>query len=160
MPNKVSKRDCDHLMRDILDCAGTARYFDRSEKNEDFFKRIEDSPEELRALEFLESKKYIYTDKNPVSHKILRIRIKDTGFTYFEDAAEKRREKQVSWTQYIITTVIATLGLILAAISIIWQMITWNAERSATSDGTPSVEVLAERQKEQTHTHLVKLELV
>ncbi len=122
MPKKVSRRECRKIMADLLARLGPSLYLDR-EENETFFQSLQPDHGIRPALLYLEAKGYLKLGISPVSQKLYRISITDKGRTYFEDAAQARREKQVSWTQYVITTVIAVLGLLVAIAAVLLQVL-------------------------------------
>lgn len=117
---KVSKRECDALMRNILALDRTGRTVDLT-ADRDFFRDVQENERIYKTLKYLEAKGHISCSHNPVSHKLLQIRVTDSGVTYFEDNAEITRKERIEWIRYIITTAIAVVALITAITSIILQ---------------------------------------
>lgn len=117
---KVSKRQCDQMMREIIPRMDQYKNVERP-TCQDFLEAIQEDLEKNRTLDFLESKGYISCIRNQVSGNLLRIHIEKPGIAYFEDIAEASRTKRIEWIRYIVTTGIAVAALITAIVSIILQ---------------------------------------
>lgn len=73
------------------------------------------------VVEVLRSMGYVTYRKNP-DGRICEINLTDSGKCYFEKKKDISHEKRVEWIRYIITTVIAALALIIAAIALAAQL--------------------------------------
>lgn len=73
------------------------------------------------VVEILRSMGYVTYSRNP-DGRIYEINLTDSGKCYFEKKKDISHEKRVEWIRYIITTLIAILALIIAAISLSAQL--------------------------------------
>ena len=73
------------------------------------------------VVEVLRSMGYVTYSKNP-DGRICEINLTDSGKCYFEKKKDISHEKRIEWIRYIITTVIAALALIIAAIALAAQL--------------------------------------
>lgn len=120
MPNKVSKRQFNKMMKELIARMDQYKNVERP-ISQNFLEAVQEDSAQKIALEFLEAKGFISCIKNQVSDNLLRIHVEKTGVTYFEDTAEVLRTKRIEWIRYIITTAIAVSALITAIVSIILQ---------------------------------------
>lgn len=120
MPKKVSKRQCDKMMKELIARMDQYKNVERPAQ-QNFLEDVQEDSAQRIALEFLEAKGFISCTKNQVSGNLLRIHVEKPGITYFEDIAETSRAKRIEWIRYIITTAIAVAALITAIVSIILQ---------------------------------------
>lgn len=111
MTSRIGKDKRDNIMREILILQDANKLIDIS-KAPDFFANLQGSENAQDALTYLEAKGFISCSRNPVSHKLLQIRVTEIGITYFEDAEEILHEKRVESIRYWITTAIAIIALI------------------------------------------------
>lgn len=143
MTKRVKNQALIKLMRQLHERKNEYNQLDLV-NNREFFQGLQDEPETWKTLTFLEAKGYIKLAQNPVTHKLLQIQVTARGTTYFEDIAEQRREKRVSWIQYVVTTVIAILALLVAVASLVWQIYTWHYQLpsflASLSEKTQSIE--------------------
>lgn len=120
MTPRIRKDKRDSIMREILTRQDANKLIDIS-KAPDFFANLQGSEDAKNALTYLEAKGFISCSRNPVSHKLLQIRVTEIGATYFEDAEEILNAKRVESIRYWITTGIAVAALITSIASIILQ---------------------------------------
>ena len=113
----ISKKNLDRAMRALCN------YFENRPKNHSIgpeYLHYHGLPKAVNAQQVAEKlcSMGLITLKKDYPDDILLIELTDDGKCYFERKAEQRRKEMTEWIRYGITTAIAIMALVLAAISL------------------------------------------